>query len=78
LCIEKNNTMRTNVDLDEKLLTDAMKMSKITVKKDLLNKLLEDYVLYQKRLKILELQGKVKWVGNLDKMRTYDKWEDSR
>jgi Arc/MetJ family transcription regulator len=70
--------MRTNVDLDEKLLTDAMKMSKITVKKDLLNKLLEDYVLYQKRLKILELQGKVKWVGNLDKMRTYDKWEDSR
>lgn len=78
MCIEKNNTMRTNVDLDEKLLTDAMKMSKITVKKDLLNKLLEDYVLYQKRLKILELQGKVKWVGNLDKMRTYDKWEDSR
>jgi Arc/MetJ family transcription regulator len=68
--------MRTNIDIDDKLLDDAMKMSKITVKKDLINKLLDDYVNYQKRLKILDLQGKVKWVGNLEKMRTYDKWEN--
>jgi len=68
--------MRTNIDLDDKLLSEAMKMSKISVKKDLLNKLLEDYVSYQRRLKLLEFQGKVKWIGNLDKMRTYDKWEN--
>ena len=68
--------MRTNIDLDDKLLSDAMKMSKITVKKDLLNKLLEDYVLHQRRLKLLNFQGKVKWTGNLEKMRTYDKWEN--
>jgi hypothetical protein len=29
------------------------------------------------RLKLLSLKGKVKWVGDLDKMRTYDKWEDA-
>ena len=68
--------MRTNIDLDDKLLSEAMKMSKISVKKDLLNKLLEDYVSYQRRLKLLDFQGKVKWIGNLDKMRTYDKWEN--
>lgn len=27
------------------------------------------------RLKLLSLQGKVKWVGDLDKMRTYNKGE---
>ena len=29
------------------------------------------------RLKLLLLRGKVKWIGNLDEMRTYDKWEDA-
>ena len=69
--------MRTNIDIDEKLITQAMKFSKISVKKDLVNKLLEDYVKYQKRLQLLEMEGKVKWTGNLAEMRTYDKW-DSR
>ena len=74
---EKIFSMRTNIDIDEKLITQAMKFSKISVKKDLVNKLLEDYVKYQKRLQLLEMEGKVKWTGNLAEMRTYDKW-DSR
>ena len=68
--------MRTNIDLDDKLLSEAMKTSKSPTKKDLMNKLLQDYVKYQRRLKLLDLQGKVEWIGNLDKMRTYDKWEN--
>ena len=31
-----------------------------------------EYVKYQMRLKMISLQGKVKWVGDLDKMRTYN------
>jgi hypothetical protein len=37
------------------------------------NEALTEYVKYQKRLHLAALQGKVKWVGNLDKMRTYGK-----
>lgn len=70
--------MRTNIDLDDILLKQVMKISKITTKKDAVNYALEEVVKLNKRKLMLGLQGKVKWEGNLDEMRTYDKWEDSR
>ncbi|MGN6194807.1 MAG: type II toxin-antitoxin system VapB family antitoxin [Ginsengibacter sp.] len=61
--------MRTNIDIDDDLMEKALKYSKLKTKKEIINEALNEYVKYQMRLKILSLQGKVKWVGDLDKMR---------
>ncbi len=67
--------MRTNIDIDDKLLKEALKYSKLSTKKEVVNYVLDEYVKLQKRKLLLTLRGKVKWEGNLDEMRTYDKWE---
>lgn len=66
--------MRTNIDLDEDLLREAMKLSKISTKKEVVNAGLQEIINLHRVASLKELQGKVKWVGNLEKMRTYDKW----
>ena len=50
-----------------------MKISKAETKKDLVN---EAYVKMHKRKILISLRGKVKWEGDLNEMRTYDKWID--
>ncbi len=61
--------MRTNIEIDDDLMNKALKYSKLKTKKEIINEALTDYVKYQKRLNLASLQGKVKWVGDLDKMR---------
>lgn len=68
--------MRTNIDIDDDFMSKALKYSKLKTKKEIVNEALNEYVKYHMRLKLLSLRGKGKWVGDLDKMRTYDKWED--
>ncbi len=68
--------MRTNIEIDDKLIKDALKLSGLKSKKEIVNTALEEYVRFKKRQALKNLQGKVKWIGDLDKMRTYDKWED--
>ncbi|HSV09657.1 MAG TPA: type II toxin-antitoxin system VapB family antitoxin [Hanamia sp.] len=69
--------MRTNIDIDDKLMEEAIKWSNIKSKKEIVNTALAEYIKLQKRQAMKNLQGKVEWIGDLDKMRTYDKW-DSR
>ncbi len=61
--------MRTNIEIDDDLMSNALKYSKLKTKKEIINEALTEYVKYQKRLNLVSLQGKVKWVGDLDKMR---------
>ena len=68
--------MRTNIDIDDKLMKDALKLSGLKSKKEIVNEALEEYVKFKKRQRLKDLQGKVEWIGDLDKMRTYDKWDD--
>ena len=60
---------RTNIELDEKLVNEAMKLTHIRTKKELVNYAIEELVSKLKRKKILELEGKVQWSGNLRDMR---------
>jgi Arc/MetJ family transcription regulator len=62
--------MRTNIEIDDELMNKALKYSKLKTKKEIINEALREFVRYQMRLKMLSLQGKVKWIGDLDKMRT--------
>jgi len=61
---------RTNIELNDKILKDALKLTHIKTKKDVVNYALEELVKKMHRKKILELEGKVKWEGNLNEMRT--------
>jgi Arc/MetJ family transcription regulator len=60
---------RTNIDLDDKLVNEAMKLTHKKTKKDLVNYAVEELVRKLKRKKILELEGKVEWIDNLAETR---------
>ena len=60
---------RTIVNLDEKLLKRAMKLSGIRTKVTLVNMGLRSLVRHLEQMEILKSAGKVKWEGDLDEMR---------
>jgi Arc/MetJ family transcription regulator len=61
--------MRTNVDLDDVLVKKAMRLTKISTKKALLNKALEELVKSNTRKNILDYMDSGIWEGNLKEMR---------
>lgn len=61
--------LRTNIELDEKLVKEAMKFTRKKTKKELVNFALEELLKRFKRKKLLELEGKVEWAGSLNEMR---------
>ncbi len=61
---------RTNIELNDKTLKEALKLTRIKTKKDVVNYALGELVRKIRRKKMLELEGKVKWEGNLNEMRT--------
>jgi len=65
----KNIHMRTNIDIDENLIQEAMKLTGITTKKAAVEEALRQMVSLKKQERIKELRGKFKWEGNLDEMR---------
>lgn len=61
--------MKTHIDIDDHLLSDAMRFGAWTTKKDAVNEALAVYVRAIKRRRLLELKGKAAWHGDLDAMR---------
>jgi len=51
--------MRTNIVLDDKLVSEAFKYSDATTKRDLVHQALKDFIIHHKRKNMLELVGKV-------------------
>ncbi|GHV47428.1 DUF2191 domain-containing protein [Spirochaetia bacterium] len=62
--------MRTNVDLDDALVTQAMKISGINTKRAVLNMVLKEYIRKNNLKRILKYKGSNVWEGNLEEMRT--------
>lgn len=60
---------RTNIELDDNLVSEAMKLTDKKTKKDVVNYAVEELVRKLKRKKILELEGKVEWATDLAKIR---------
>jgi len=69
LYVKSNNSMRTSIDLDDQLIQQAMELTHLSTKKEVVHLALQELVKRLKRLKILQLQGKVEWLGKLDEMR---------
>jgi Arc/MetJ family transcription regulator len=60
---------RTIVDLDEKMLKKAMKLSGIKTKVTLVNMGLKSLVRHLEQMEILKSKGSTLWEGDLDEMR---------
>ena len=58
--------MRTNVELDDVLVKKAMELTKISTKKALLNKALEELVKSGIRREMLKYMDSDIWEGNLE------------
>ena len=60
---------RTNIELDEKLVKEGMRLFHKKTKKELVDFALREMIRREKAKGILALEGKVKWEGNLREMR---------
>lgn len=61
--------MRTNIDLDDKLVLEAMSLASIKTKKDVVNIALKEFINSMKKKELAKLWGTGFWDGDLDKMR---------
>lgn len=62
--------MRTNIVIDDDLMTNALKVTGLKTKKDVVEQGLKLIIRRQNQQAIRGLRGKIKWEGNLDEMRT--------
>lgn len=69
LCKEVHN-MRTNIEIDEKLMKDALKATGAKTKRAAVELGLKTLVMLRAQEKARELKGKITWEGNLNAMRT--------
>jgi Arc/MetJ family transcription regulator len=60
---------RTNIELDDKLVKEGLKVTHLRTKKELVNYALEELIKKARRKRILELEGKIQWEGDLRQMR---------
>ena len=62
--------MRTNIVIDDYLMEEALKLSTLKTKKSVIEKALKLLIRLEKQNAIKKLRGKLKWEGDLDKMRS--------
>jgi len=61
--------MRTNINIDDKLLSRARKMTRLRTKREIVHRALEVLVESEARKGILRFRGSGIWHGNLKSMR---------
>ena len=61
--------MRTNIEIDEQLMADAMAATGTRTKKATVEEALRRLIQSQRQREMLKLRGKVAWDGDLDEMR---------
>lgn len=61
--------MRTNTVIDDKLMSEVTKLSQLKTKKAVVEEALKLLISIKKQQQIPKLKGKLKWEGDLEKMR---------
>ena len=62
--------MRTNIDIDDELMAEALRRSGAKTKREVVERALHTFVDLQRQAEdIRSLRGTVEWVGDLDAMR---------
>jgi Arc/MetJ family transcription regulator len=61
--------MRTNIEIDDKLMKQALRLTKLKTKRAVVEAGLQMLVRVKRQEEMLKLPGKVHWDGDLDEMR---------
>jgi Arc/MetJ family transcription regulator len=61
--------MRTNIEIDEKLMSEALRLTGLKTKRAVVEAGLRILIRLKRQEDILQLAGKVQWEGNLDESR---------
>jgi Arc/MetJ family transcription regulator len=61
--------MRTNIEIDDKLMKDALRATGAKTKREAVELGLKTLVRLRAQEKMRELKGKITWEGDLDAMR---------
>jgi Arc/MetJ family transcription regulator len=61
--------MRTNIEIDDKLMKEAMRSANTKTKKETVEAGLRMLIQIKAQTGIRKLRGKVKWEGDLDELR---------
>jgi Arc/MetJ family transcription regulator len=62
--------MRTNIVIDDDLMNDAIRLTGAKTKREAVELALKSLIEIKKQEQLKKFRGKLKWVGNLDDMRT--------
>ncbi len=62
--------MRTNIDIDDKLMADVLKATGLKTKKDAVELGLRTLLRLSRQANIRKYRGKLDWQGDLDDMRS--------
>lgn len=62
--------MRTNIDIDDDLMEEALKVSQLKTKKDAVEEGLRLLIQHNMKERVTNLKGKLQWRGDLEQMRT--------
>jgi Arc/MetJ family transcription regulator len=62
--------MRTNIEIDDELMEEAMRRAKTKTKRETVEQGLRLLIKLNRQTGIRKLRGKVKWQGNLDELRS--------
>jgi Arc/MetJ family transcription regulator len=61
--------MRTNIEIDDELVQEALRVSGLKTKRAAVEAGLRALIRLNRQKKILDLAGKVRWEGDLDRSR---------
>lgn len=62
--------MRTNIEINDKLMKDVIKATGVKTKKEAVELGLKTLIQLKKQEKIRNFRGALKWSGDLDEMRS--------
>jgi Arc/MetJ family transcription regulator len=68
--IHTEGAMRTNIEIDDKLMEEVLKETGLPTKRAAVEEGLRMLLRVRRQVRIRELRGKVDWQGNLDESRT--------
>jgi Arc/MetJ family transcription regulator len=61
--------MRTNIEIDDKLMSDALRLTGAKTKKEAVEMGLRTLLRLQQQAQLRQLRGKLQWEGDLEVMR---------
>lgn len=62
--------MRTNIEIDDTLMSDVLAMTGVRTKKEAVELGLKTLIRLKKQERIKQFKGKLRWEGDLEEMRT--------